>query len=95
MNCRGCWRFLPLPASSRLKLSRKIERDSVHRLHLSKTKQKGRPKYYELTHTELDGHRMSVLSFPCYMKAIQWPYYRGPARGGGEVLFISHHCNSS
>ena len=40
MNCRGCWRFLPLPASSRLKLSRKIERDSVHRLYLSKTKSK-------------------------------------------------------
>ena len=32
---------------------------------------------------------MSVLTFPCYMKAIQWPYYRGPARGGGGV-FLFH-----
>ena len=59
----------------------------VQATFIENKKQKSRPKYYELTHTELDGHRMSVLSFPCYMKAIQWPYYRGPARGGGEGSF--------
>ena len=72
-----------------------LDLNYVQATFIENKKQKSRPKYYELTHTELDGHRMSVLSFPCYMKAIQWPYYRGPARGGGEVLFISHHCNSS
>ena len=33
---------------------------------------------------------MSVLSCPCYMKVIQWPYYRGPARGGGGGFFLFH-----